>query len=632
MFGRDSGENEGKFHIPPLYAADRIAVERGRLLVRDYQRRVRVQVRDFNLLVRDFNPKEPLPIQFSFSNLSKFAGKTIKTKLDVVGEIMMGNFDPTAGYLVSKKIKIDIDGQKIEMKGRIENFDSPTLDLNVSLPRLQSGVLAKYVEVPAGIDIPKSNIDIKLTLPYSHVVSTAVAVSTAAESEIEEETFGGILLPDRYEIGKFELQAWPAKVILSGVVEPRGEWANLKVRLPRVDVGKASGFYQVWKAMGFGGTAEGSFELRGPLKKLKLKKLFLMLKDFSVEYKQGKKVSNADITLKGTKGFSNLHARVTKGRYVAYGNAYSDIDMDFNVVGKNLVFKHVSTTWNESRIKAKGCVKNFKEKEKIFFDGTVDKFKVDETYSAIENYIILRKKEKGEPIERGKPWATTFRFGIPEKFPDLEGRLVFTEAVSPNFQSNNFKLELALSNISRGLDDVTGIYKIGFGPGRIRNVPAVRKANGLLNVLLFSFSYMHEIFQKARLSMDNVVLETLDITRTYGDFVVKKGKVDSRYIHFDSPQFAAYADGIADFSMEKVDMNVIMRSMSKGARLPDRLVDTQGRPSIKIKVVDNLNEPTAEINLSKVQADALENALAEGLKRGSVLDPVDDKLTCGGVK
>ena len=632
MFGTEHGEKKEKSGIPPLYAADKITIEQGRLSVRDYQRWVNLKVSDFNLLARNFSPEKPFPIQISFSNQTKFAGKTVRNKLDLVGEIMLAKFDAKAAYLVAKKLKVDIDGERIELKGRVKNFHSPEFDLNMSLPAFDSVKLSKYVKMPEGIRVPASKIAMKLKLPYSTSVSSAVAVSTFTETETDAETFAGVITPERYILEKLELDAPPVKLALSGVIEAKGgKWANLKAVLAKVDAEKASGFWDVWRTKNFGGTAEGTLELRGPLKKLKPKSLALVFKDFSMEYKPGKKISHADITLRGTKGLENLHARVSKGRYVAYGNAFSDFDMDFTVAGEDMVFKKFATTWNESRLSLVGCVKNFRKKDeqKFFFDGTVDKFKVADTYSAIENYIILRKKEKDEPIEYGKPWATTFRFGIPATFPDLEGRLMFNEAISPNFQTQNFKLEMALGKISRGLDDVSGIFKIGFGPGRIRQVPLVRKANGLLNVLIFPFSYMHEIYQKARLSMDNVVLNTLDITRTYGDFAVKKGKVDVRYIHFDSPQFAAYANGTADFSTEKVNLDVIMRSMAAGARLPDRLVDTQGRPSIRLKVKDNLNEPTAEINLNKVTSDALENALSEGLKRGTMLDPIDGKLTCG---
>ncbi|MFH2204791.1 MAG: AsmA-like C-terminal region-containing protein, partial [Elusimicrobiota bacterium] len=384
-----------------------------------------------------------------------------------------------------------------------------------------------------------------------------------------------------------------------------------------------------WKEKELDGTAEGLLHFAGPLKELSLTSMSVLLRNFTFSHAAGKKISQADINLKSSQGWKDLSVSVPKGSYVAYANALSGLDLDFRVAESDLVFKKFDVTWNESRIRLRGCMKNFRQAEKVFFDGSVDRFKVDETYSAIENLIVLRKKEKGQEIVKGRPWASTFRFGIPDKFPNLEGRLLFGETVSPNFASQNFKLELALDSISRGLREVDGMFKIGFGPGRIREVPDVRKANKLLNVLILPFSYMHEIYQKARLSMDTAVLKTLDITRTYGDFSVTRGKVDVRYIHFDSPQFAAFADGTADFSIEDVDLDVLMRMMASGARLPDRLVDIQGRPSIKIKVKDNLSEPKVDFSLKKVGAGDLENALSEGLKRGTRMEPIDDKLTCG---
>ncbi len=76
-------------------------------------------------------------------------------------------------------------------------------------------------------------------------------------------------------------------------------------------------------------------------------------------------------------------------------------------------------------------------------------------------------------------------------------------------------------------------------------------------------------------------------------------------------------------------MKVLMRAAGSGARLPVRLVDSEGRPSIELLLKDDLNVPSTPLTFRKMRKMDLERALAEGLKRGKEIRFNEGLLDCG---
>ncbi|MEK9144350.1 MAG: hypothetical protein AAB339_01925, partial [Elusimicrobiota bacterium] len=186
--------------------------------------------------------------------------------------------------------------------------------------------------------------------------------------------------------------------------------------------------------------------------------------------------------------------------------------------------------------------------------------------------------------------------------------------------------------IARGLKDAEGSFRVGFGPGRVDDVPAVRSAHRVLNVLLLPYSFMHELNAKTVVSLATAEAKTLDFNRNYGDFSVSSGAVDMRFLHVDSPQLVGYSEGGVDFSRERIDARVLIRLTKHRSQLPERLVDTAGRPSVELLLKDDLNKPTAELTLRKIGYGDIEDALAGGLKKASSFDPLDGISGCTEVK
>ena len=262
-------------------------------------------------------------------------------------------------------------------------------------------------------------------------------------------------------------------------------------------------------------------------------------------------------------------------------------------------------------------------------DAEVDHLRVAETYTAVENLIAQRLAELGKTSDKNRPWAQTLRYAVPDRFPDMVGRLRVNGIHSRNFEAQNLDLVWGLKDIARELKTVSGHFQMGFGPGHLKNITELQKSHALVNALLIPYVEMHKIVQKSRFSMDTVIPTGLDFTRMFGDFTaVGDGQVGINFIHFDSGPFQAFAAGRADFPKDGVDLNVLLRMTKYTENLPWAMVDKAGRPAFDVSLVKNLNKPEVVFNMKKLEADAIEAGLTEGLKHVQPLPDVTEAVAC----
>lgn len=605
-----AGGGGGGVGLPALQVADGISVERGRLEVVDDKLGFRALVDDFSLRAEDFSLSGPFSLDFSFRNESAVGGSTVSARVAFRGEVDLGGWRPESSRVEARTLSLEVDGMKAEFSGSLENTQAPGIRLKAELPALESEELSRYRPFPPGWSLP----------PSSWEVALRVVPSSGAPAELRIERL-------RAAVGEGESRA---ALSVSGRVLADGTGASLAFGLEPSALEPLGALHAGWRERRLGGRGEGTATVSGDLRSPRLEKLALKLEGASYVFGEGKSFSGLDGSLAAERGWASWEARVTKGLLTAYGSTLGGLDVEARTIGENLSVPRLNVVWNVGRIRLRGCVEKYRQVSKIQAEGKIDRLRVDEFYAAIETLIEQRRKERGvrpPPEEKGL-WARVFRKSFPERFPDIAGRLEIEESFSPNTSIRDVELGWDLRSLSHGLGEADGVFRVRFGAGRIRNVPDVRQSHGLLNVLILPFSFMHEMQRKAVASLDTAVLRELDIAQARGEFLVRDGVTDVRYIHFDSPQFIAYADGTADWPQEKISLHVLMRGTRPRGRLPDRLVDTEGRPSIELYLKDDLNRPTPEMSLRKMRADDIEEALSEGMSRR--LPPIRLELSCGG--
>lgn len=607
-----AGGAGGGMGLPALQVVDDISVERGRLEVVDDKLGFRLLVADFGLKAEDFSFSGPFSLEFSFRNESEVGESTVSARVAFEGKADLGEWRPERSRIEAESLRLEVDGLKAEFSGSWKDTLNPEIRLKAELPALTSEILSRYRRVPPGWSLPPSEWEADL-----RVVSSS---GTPAELRI-----------GRLRAAAGEGRA-RAALAVSGRVLSDGTGARLSFGLEPSALETVGALYAGWRERSLAGRGEGALAVSGDLRSPEVESLSLKLQEASYAFGPGKSFSGLDGSLTAGRGFSSWEARVTKGLLTAYGSILGGLDVELRAVGENLAVPRLNAVWNVARVRLRGCVEDYRKARKIWTEGRIDRLRTDELYAAVETLIEQRRKERGvrPPPEEKDLWARVFRNSFPDRFPDIAGRLRIDESFSPNTSVRDVELEWDLRSLSHGLGDADGAFRVRFGAGRIRSVPEVRQSHGLLNVLILPFSFMHEMQRKAVASLDTAVLRELDIAQVRGEFLVRDGITDVRYIHFDSPQFIAYADGTADWPREKIDLHVLMRGTRPRGRLPDRLVDTEGRPSIELYLKNDLNRPTPEMSLRKMRADDIETALAGGRSRRLPPIRVEGNLSCGG--
>ncbi|MBI5597568.1 MAG: AsmA family protein [Elusimicrobia bacterium] len=598
----------GGLSLPPLSAAEEIRLEGGTIRLVDPVRGLDTTLRDVFLSVDDFRLDAPFPMRVKLAGDGTFRGKPHSVRLESDLELQLAAFTDERTAVSVRRLVGNVDGRPVSASGRVRNLVLPDFDFKASLPALTSAEAQELgVAVSSGIALPPSTWQLR-------VRTTAVDPSTTT--------------PGAYFVDSFVVAADPWRVEASGRMNARTGAVSGVVKTRSAPLAAAGVLYAPWAEQGLGGTLDATLALGGTLAKPKVVSWAVDLRGFSIAFWNGKRFSETDMAIRAGEGLKDLSVKVAKGTYIAYSNALSDLEAEVRLSSGDLAVPRLDVTWNGSRFKLKGCVRDLKHWSRVAVEADVDSLRVDETYSAVENLIAQRLAEVGKAPQKDRPWAEAFRFAIPDRFPDMTGRLRVGGVRSPNFSAQNLDLTWNLKDIARELKTVSGHFQMGFGPGSMRNITEMQKAHPLVNVLLIPYVEMHKIRQKSRVSLSNAVPTGLDFTRVFGDFKAGAGLVGLNFIHFDSPPFQAYVAGQADFPKESVDLNVIMRMTEPAQNLPYSMVDDAGRLALDVSLVKDLNKPEVVFRGRKVGSGDIEKGLSEGLKRVEPFPDLDEAVAC----
>lgn len=586
--------------LPVSLAADVVTIEHAQLSVHDLARQRLVSVRAFDLDVDGFSSSEAFPFRVAFETSVNLGGKPIELKASGAGRISLAGFKWQDAWLVAERIRVSAGGDVLTGTGRVQDFTAPSADVKLRLPRLDSETLARYRPVPPGINLPPSLARVRIRRPT----------------------------PERLQLESLDLAAEPLKARASGtlLLGPRGGY-RFNLSAPSTPLERVGALWSGFAQRRLSGTGDLSFTVTGKFEREDrpvVERLALRLRDFSAVISTNAAIAGADVTINGAKNLDEIEVRAPRGRLLAYGNAFSDLNLAMRLAEGDLDVERLDLTWSVSHVKLKGRIRNFSAPKSVDVEGTIDKLMLQETIAAAAAIVQQIKADKPKPEEPAgeKKWARIFRHAIPKSFPATNGSLRIAELAQPNFNTLNVDVKWGLTGISTGLDNVAGWVRTGFGPGRVSNIQELKESHKLLRITFLPFEFMQKMNKATRLSLGTLYPNTLDFTRIYGQYALMQGVIEITPFHVDSGQIVLCAQGKVDFPREQVAMHVMTRlTAAQAPSLPEYLNDPKGRPSISFFVKGDLNKPDAEFDVRKMSATAIEDCLQDGLKRGQALSP-----------
>ncbi|MEK9145574.1 MAG: hypothetical protein AAB339_08200, partial [Elusimicrobiota bacterium] len=365
---------KGPFAQPPLQTAERIVIEHGELRVSDAGGRWAHSVSDLRLSAQRLNIETPFPMEFSCRYLGEAEGKGLSADLEFDGVLSPSGLRPGEGIVSARSFVAVIDGERLSLSGTVHGFPELKAELKLSMPRLTSQNLSRYFRVPQGIDL------------------AAREWAVRASSPKPEE--GVPFLKRRFELEGAESEFAQGKVSMRGSLEG-GRRAHLSVTLRDADLGQAARHFSPLMEKGLTGKLDGNIVFDGELPTLAVSSLSLLLRSFAANLPSGQGISGADLRVRAGARLRPFDLEIRKGSYIGAGHVLSDLSLDARLDKGALEVRAFEGTWNKSKVKLKGCVRDVASPKRVVVDGTVDSLRVDEFYAAIMALIERQRQMSG---------------------------------------------------------------------------------------------------------------------------------------------------------------------------------------------------------------------------------------------
>lgn len=564
-------------------AAKTVTLENGAIRVDDRLKRTVHEFNRVNLSVADFSLAAPFAFQAVFENASTISSRTIASAWELEGEMSLAGLDWPNAYAKASGIKMVIDGQTATGSGMLTGFKDALLELQAETPAMPAEGWERYVGKPVDLTLPPAKWKLKMAFPNPR--------------ELEVRSLEGS--------GGGMSGTASGRVILSGEL-PEFDFEVRSEGLPLETLGVARKSMERWQLKG---SATGRLSAYGPIHKLKAREMDVTVKGFGFVAGKAQLVSS-EAAIKASEDFSRLFVTASAGEVSAYGHGFRSAALEMSLVKGDLKIDKLNFDWSESAVKLKARVANVTAPKEVLISGQIDKVKWEDAQKLVGSVLAAHRGGAPRRVNDAE-WVRVFKYVIPKKFPDSVGEVVVGAVSHKNFYFENLDFLWDIRNVTRDLNRAGGGVKLGFGPGRVNDIPAVQDSHKFLNIVFLPFVFMNKMNNLSVFSASTAYPKTLDFKRIEGEYQLAKGAADTRCFYVDSPQMVAYADGTADFAKERVDMTILTRLTHYRDPLPEWWVDEKGRPAIGFRVKNNLNKPDLDPRLRKMEADEIEKAVAE---------------------
>lgn len=574
----------GRFTLPVSLAAESTVIQGGIIKVEDRFKHTSYYFDKVDLTVRQFDTDLPFTFDASFDNVNTVSSRTISTSWKLEGSMTLASFDWKAAYLRAERAEVLVDDSLLRGSLGLSGFQEPVVDVDLAAPALGPAQWERYLGKTLDLSLPASRWRLKVAFPAPHEM----------------------------QVRRLQLDAPPLALTASGRIDLSKEKPLLKavVESGVFPLAKAASLHPAWAPYNLGGTAQGKVEVEGPLDRLQVAEATLALRDLGATFSKAR-VLGGDVVLEAAKDFSKVRLTSERALVEAFGNSFRDVSGSLTLQKQDLKLETLSVRWNDSSISLKARVLNISDPKEVAIVGTIDKVRWEEAQALVVAVLpSTRTVAAPDDEDNPKPWLRIFKYVIPKKFPDIVGEISVGSVLHKNFSFERMDLLWDVRGISPALDHVSGDVKVGFGPGRVNDIPAVQDSHKFLRIVFLPFIYMHKMNNLSVFSTNTAYPKTLDFSRIEGEYGIQSGLATTRCFYVDSPQVVAYAEGTADLGKELVDMNILTRLTTYRDPLPEWWTDELGRPAIGFHVLNDLNKPDLDPRLSKMAADEIERAVA----------------------
>lgn len=579
--------------LPSTLAAERIEIENGTVSVHDGSAGRRFRFDKVNLSLRDFNLDHPFAYALSFNNVNALRNQAVSTSWSSEGSLFLAGLDATKVALKADELKVSVDGNVFSGKVSVKGFPRPRLECELRAPAVGPSQLGRYLRPPPNFSLPPSRWSATVAWPE----------------------------PRKIQFDRVHVSAKPLSLTASGGIDLDASrlWADLK--LDELPLEAGASMLPILAPYHLKGRGEGDVSVSGWFERLQIHRLRWIVRDLEGVFKHFR-VARGNISAIVSDDFARAGIGVAGGAVEAFGNSFTDVALSMSLVNKDLKVDNLDLKWAGAPLKLKARVRDVTDPKEVVISGRLDRLRWEDAQG-----LVGRVMEEWSAVSPGTaapapaaktPWVRTFKYVIPRKFPDTIGHISIGKIIHQYLDCDNLDVVWDIRGVSPSLKYLSGELKVGFGPGRVNDIPAVQKTNKILKVVFLPFVYMHKMNNLAVLSPSTAYPKTLDFTRIEGEYSLSRGVATTRYFSVESPQLVAYADGTADFGKEKVDMHILTRLTSYRSQLPEWWVDELGRPAIGFRVKGDLNDPTLEPRLNKMAANEIEKRKEEGRERSAL--------------
>ncbi len=331
-------------------------------------------------------------------------------------------------------------------------------------------------------------------------------------------------------------------------------------------------------------------------------------------------VLRADVKARSQDHLATIDWSVSKGTVRWLDELFRGIRGTAVLKGRSLSVEGLHFRWGRAAARLAGRLMGLPRTSRIAVTGLIDRLDWEKAASLAERIVEHFGSPRANPYlgagDEDEAWVKAFKYSLPRSFPALSGDLRISNIGGKDFSIDRAALRWSMAGLTPALRALNGSLAATLGPGRVGDIKSVQESSKILKILFLPYIYMYRLNHLAIFNAATAYPRGFAFSRIGADYIVRRGRVDSRYFYVQSPEFTAFADGSADLANETVDLRVLTQLTHYRAPLPEYLVDEEGRPAISFRVRGNLNHPNIDLDLKKMGAHEVEGAIAR-VKRGA---------------